>query len=353
MLVLPFRSPIVRTFLDYSFIFCLCGQNKKYDRWLLDNYGSICFISGGRAEVFDPLDLFPGPRIKDLIRQKVLEGKGYDLWSDRDAEEAALWEFFYSQISAGFYCLVTLDEYYIPGKGFYEQKHYIHHQLVVGIDVLARRVALAGYFITGQDDYGVVWINFDDFRRAFNFDAVMLDRNCGQEAFAITSYRYVLAYRINQKLEFSPSVGSLHAWLESYTTGSASDSDRAKHNKDLAGFNVSFGLISYRDLLLELHSMFDKRSTLNFHMFRIFSEHKKLTVDRITAAADDSIIYVSDATALRLKRVQSMALRIRASVYTWGSTGQSDSDLASKTVHSMMQCRDEESIAFDELLRQV
>ena len=67
-------------------------------------------------------------------------------------------------IEEGYCVLGDFDEYYVPGKSSYREKHFPHNYLICGVDRTQRFFILKGYNKAGQyEKYGESLLPFDDY----------------------------------------------------------------------------------------------------------------------------------------------------------------------------------------------
>lgn len=346
-IILPFADPLARTYLEYSFIFGLKNRSANFDDWLLSQYSSVCFAKSEAWQIYDEFDLFPGPRIRKCIQFGALEGTAHDLWRHRKEDSASLLEFVSDRMAHGFYCMIALDEFHLPGKGAYQEKHFIHLNLVVAIDHYGKSIALVGYL---AGDFGKVWVPFDVFTSAFFYESDGLVKDSGQEIFALTNYKLVWTFRVNPAFAFQLEPKLFQKSFERYLSGRPTEYELDLHNKDLAPLSPRYGIFSYERLLESIDSMVNGTIEVGFHNVRLFSEHKNLAYERVKLAHERGYLNEGELWIKRFFEIKNLASRSRTSLFAWAMSGQKDMRLAQSIVYSIHKCRDLESQVYDQIL---
>ena len=109
--LLPRTNPLARSFLDYAYLFEMADASPGIKDYLFAHYGGLCFVDPDACDVYDALDFYPGPRFRQFARSPVAEVSEVDLW--RHDDEATK-QFFTEQVANGVFCVLPLDEYYLP-----------------------------------------------------------------------------------------------------------------------------------------------------------------------------------------------------------------------------------------------
>lgn len=344
--LLELKDPTIRTYLDYAFIFSMRGEGEAFENHLFHHYGNLCFVNSFYQEIWDPFDFYPAPRLKQLSRSGVITSHGFDLWRASDKEDVIA-DFLKNRLRAGEYCYVVLDEYYLPGKESYRSKHYIHHSLIVGIDLDRRQVALVSYFQLKNSDFGTRWVTLSEFREAFAYDSNKLEGS-PQEQFSIWNYKYVESFRINKagcdRLDLSVFTGQISDYLNS----TSSPCDAKSHNKDLSKYKVSFGLSVYDRLQEWVEKMASGEFTIGNHPTRLFSEHKDYLLLRLQILQQRNAFNFPISLMGEISSVVQLAREIRFTMLA--ATSQHSTEVFDRVLAGFQACRRQEARCYEELL---
>lgn len=283
--LLPFSAPAIRVYLDYSFIFGVRPVSRGYDNFIYSNYSNLYFINSFFEEVYDPFDFFPAPRLPQAALAGIIDAHGHELWREVRRNPRSVIAFLEAQLQEHRYCLVTLDEYYLPGKDNYRRKHFIHHHLVVGIDTTQAKVAISGYLMAPGTDYGINWVSFSQFSLAFAFDSESLAAKSGQEVFAMSSYAFAKSFKVNDDCHWDLPVEMVMRDVANYLNSTYSPAQLRYHNKDISTFSITFGLSIYEKLREHLDLMQRRSLWFSIHQLRLLSEHKSFMVAKARHSA--------------------------------------------------------------------
>ena len=106
-----------------------------------------------------------------------ISGPDSRIWDRRLFQFRNSYDFFYTDdplskivdinckmIENGYCVLGDFDEYYVPGKSSFGEKHFSHNYMISGFDRIERYFILHGYNKAGQHEkYGETKLSFDDY----------------------------------------------------------------------------------------------------------------------------------------------------------------------------------------------
>lgn len=321
--MLELVKPLIRCFHDYSFMFGISGRCRDRENFIFSNYGNLSFIRTMWIHHWDPFDFFPAPRIEQWGESGLINAKRHDLGISMRSPSGEIVEFARSNLLEGRSCLVMLDEFFVKSRRNYGIRHVTHNLLVVGFDDRRREIALLGYFRLADGDYGVQWVSYDDFTKAFHYSIHDIDAtNKSQVEETIWWHKCVETYEPVEDAAFEFSLASVAKEVDGYLNSSFSPDQRRYHHKELAGLDVSYGLGIYETFLAYLDSVHTEcnavedvaKLPITHPPLRIFWEHKAVMVekfkfiDRRGHAPIDPAIHDDLAKILRLARKLSVTL---------------------------------------------
>ncbi|MDX2186692.1 MAG: hypothetical protein SFV32_07160 [Opitutaceae bacterium] len=231
----------------------------------------IVLLPGGRTDLAQ-FDLFHGHYNFEIISKS----RRISRWTSL-LEGGRSWEAIYDiscLIRDGRYVLLVLDEYCIKGSPAFSRSHFLHYHLVVGVDEDKASFALLNYFERQGSDYGVEWVSFATFWRAFDFELPKL-RTQTQQSFGIWWHKYCEAICITP-LEI-PKFGAaeLICQLDGLITSTGMNKYHGRHHHDLCGADIVYGLNAYSAIRCALSSLREGQR-VDRYFGRLFWEHKKL-----------------------------------------------------------------------------
>lgn len=86
---------------------------------------------------------------------------GYDLLK----QERNIGPFLIDNIGKGYYAIIYLDEYYLPGKENYQKEHLVHESLIYGYDDAQKKFMAIGF--DANHSFGMMRFDYPRVREAF------------------------------------------------------------------------------------------------------------------------------------------------------------------------------------------
>lgn len=347
LIQLQFRKPLVSTFLDYAFLFGIAPTNMAYDTFLLSSYGSLCVIRSFYKEVYDPIDLFPAPRLRQFTQVMLIEAETADFGCTIGHGQDTLEMFLEAKLADGHHCLVTLDEYFLPGKLATGRTHFIHNHLVVGIDRACRRIALAGYFMKQGWTFGIRWISLESFACAFACDPGLLKPNDGQEIFAVASLGCVTTIRVRPDANYPFDAARIWSSLGAYLRSTSNEDEAVLHNKDIGNFQMVFGISTYEEIITHLQDCAATGARVSPHELRIVSEHKALMLERYNVMSKKGLVTFEKEVYDSLFQCVAAAKRARVTAFLHArSDAQNWRNAVNSVCDDLAICRDIETSCY-------
>ncbi len=154
-------DPPVKAFLDSAYEMSLllsCPEalftfyNSNIMLEFSFGYDSRVHISGPDSRIWD--------------RRSFQFRNSYDFF-DTDDPLSKIVDINCKMIENGYCVLGDFDEYYVPGKSSFGEKHFSHNYMISGFDRAERYFILHGYNKAGQHEkYGETKLSFDDYMSA-------------------------------------------------------------------------------------------------------------------------------------------------------------------------------------------
>lgn len=175
-------------------------------------------------------------------------------------------EFIDSSLATGFFSYIFVDEFYIPSRVAYLNRHALHDTLVVGFDDHRENVTLMGYGIGRR--YGKTICNVGSLYSAYGASA-----RIGLKAPSI------LAFKFAPRIEVSLDLPSIRRQLSAFLSGSLDGISLCGIPKGELVRQYAFGIETYdvvrRHLInYELYGKLDRRA------FSVLAEHARVMLAR-------------------------------------------------------------------------
>lgn len=155
----------VTSYLHWSLLLCFILENDRFRQWYYQHFiqlGSFLYSHVGSSITKIMVDYLE--HVEDTFRNSILLKHciilGYD-----DLDKNDLNDILCYKLCQGYFGVVYLDEYFLPGKRSYQKHHFVHPTLFYGFDSLRHRFMCIGY----DSQYILVKyeLDFDTVREAF------------------------------------------------------------------------------------------------------------------------------------------------------------------------------------------
>ena len=163
--ILPIAAdPPVKGYLRHAFLFSILATDDAYLPWLYGgNYTQLVF---DYDPVWMPLDFysplgysgtgFACPFLDTQWIARAVIDNGY----------GSIVPFLIDSIDGDYYARLVVDEFYLPERGAYQQRHFLHSLLVFGYDRKRAVFHVLGYRQNGE--YGPSEVGFKQLEEAFD-----------------------------------------------------------------------------------------------------------------------------------------------------------------------------------------
>ena len=262
----------IKPYLYNGYLEAILFQHKDYKEWLYSNYIQLVYYNEYDRSIY--LD-YEVPTIYGgcpLLRYSKVEIKEKN-------------EFFYyikELIKDGKYIYIFLDEYYVPTRLAYHKEHYIHDQLIYGIDEEKEIFIIIGYdenhnFVTSE-------ISFEE---------------CYQ-GYMQTDDNWYLAFLTMTDEEYKMDINKIKIMFEDYLY-SRNSKEHWEQYMDLSDYrsefydtrnNVdsSYGIGIYEALTKGIYHCMEEDIEIDYRIAYLICEHHSLMKDRILYYIDKKIL---------------------------------------------------------------
>ena len=308
--LLPYTEPMYSTYHELASAGIAVKQNKTSDNWYYNNTVdwncNKTFLSGHTTP---ELNLNMG----NMWYMPFLEKSSI---STRFARRFVL-DIIKTMLDDGFYVsFAGVDDYFVKGKSWYQERHYNHDGLIIGYDDEKESFSIAAY------DQRWIFTVFETPQSCF---AEGMKAMCDQG-----TYDYIHAIKVTDDIHVL-DLSTIYDQLKTYLTSNLStyplDSPGLVH-----GVMVYDYLCMYLDKLADGSIPYERKDR---RIFRLVWEHKKCMFERIRAveqkcgwenrlsASYEEVVHFSDQTrfiyskfvlkysSTNLERIQVLLMQIK------------------------------------------
>jgi hypothetical protein len=256
------------TYLHLALPLCIILDQEKYLPWFYEHYLQIYSYTDdtGYLQV-DYLEQWGSYHF--LTFQSVI---GYQVM----AEVPDILAFIIKMIHLGNYVIINLDEYYLPNKLYYKNKHFIHQYLIYGYNNRERKFLTVGF--DSNQIFTSLTYNYDEIEAAFE-----QGKKYYQEVSPWTENSAIELIKPKEfPFEYPFDINIFTTQLESYLN--------AKGDLGIALCwslppsyiqTVKFGMDVYDDLSKHLEDLLKGKLTMDYRAIHLFAQHKKGIYERL------------------------------------------------------------------------
>ncbi|MCP3781449.1 hypothetical protein [Paenibacillus sp. MZ03-122A] len=202
-------------------------------------------------------------------------------------------------IDSGYYVVMLVDEFFIPGKDSYLKENYPHHIFIYGYDFEKKVLFLTGF---SHGVYGHNEINFYDFINSYKSIINMYNNNLTPK-----DNIYLMKFNSNHSYNFSEEVFKDEI-LSYYYSKSHTDSLNYINADNEYGLKTYKHLIYYYSLLSEEVEINDFGKIRSLH---ILWEHKNMMVKRLEYLSENGHLNNVELTIMNYKKMANKAIILR------------------------------------------
>jgi hypothetical protein len=294
------------TFLHWSLPLCALLARESFRPWYYEHFvqlGSLCFDESGPDPGYAWIDYVES--LNDTFRNSILLTH-YLCLGYEDLNKPEIVQLLVQKIDRGYYAIVYLDEYFIPGRPNFRIRHFVHPVLLYGYDRTCRQFATVGFapnsgLKRGAVAFDVLQEAFLEGEAHFRQDALYAEREIVQLLLPVDGGE---PYRFDSD-RFGRELGD---YLSSTT-----DSGRRhifEHGNAVNKRNVRkirFGLAVYDEVLEQLRGRLEGKWSFDYRMIHLLAQHKRGLHERLKYV--QSIWKSSDALARALAGYGTIADR--------------------------------------------
>jgi hypothetical protein len=303
---LPIGHPPIIGYLHHAFPLAILSQNENYLPWFYGHY----------IQVHCPSNLALGPDPARKRKFNFYRPPGYDdaptfgLSVTKLSRELVLVngrviDFVRRAILLGKYVQVCVDEFDIPGKKAFQQRHLLHELFIYGFDDMDACVETLGFQSNG--DFGKLKIGYDDLQRAF--DAGEKNNKYDPDGLRLFS--------LDETVSYTFDIDAVLEGLEDYVL-SQNTSERFRMLAEPIG--GVFGCATYRCLIEACIQLFVHPEWYDIRPVHVLWEHKVCMLARIRYLEGEGYLNVADGLGdlyatieMQARTLRMMMLKLRVS----------------------------------------
>lgn len=275
-------EPIVVTYNYEAFpLSILAAYGENYLKWIYCNYIQL----NAHRNIKKYGDVFLAFYDNQGIKSPFLKTQNVK-WTSLSSLDINLHSFIKTHINLEYYLYFQVDEYYVPERGAFGKRHYIHDLLLFGYDDDKETYNIAGYNQEGL--YTISKISYIQFENAFYANNIDKEENEWADNIYLFKYNSKYDYKFNIKL--------LKKLMSDYLNSTNSFEEYKRYDNPQA--DTVYGLEVYNKIVEYLHYLkageqpFTQYGIDN-RIFRLIKEHKLIMLERLHYI-NDYIIYIED-----------------------------------------------------------
>lgn len=296
--ILPIKSPPIVGFLHHAYTLEILLNYDDYLPGFHMNYIQINFLKSRFAnENIHYLDYFTFP----LTKQPWLNRETIPL-DELVKQELSICDFIVDSIKQDHYVRINVDEYYIPNRRAYNQRHFNHQLQINGYNCCAKFFHVSGF--DKNHSYTNHTVEFIDLEKAIvnnlstvHFELIKREENTHCE------------FDINIVYEL------LSHYLNAENSNIVYPTQQKRVENDLYwGMDIYKGLKSYIDHLLNKDALYDIRP------WHLLWEHKKAMLLRIKYLQENGYLPKASIIYDDYRIIEQNALLLRNIFLKYGTT---------------------------------
>ncbi|GFN29933.1 hypothetical protein [Paenibacillus xylaniclasticus] len=298
-ILLPLGQSPITAYLHHAYPLSVVSGREEVLPWLYSQYVQLrCFKDVHTHKYRDLFNFYTtSSKMVEIVPHLKVErvNKGFIIKWAKDVVE-----FLIDALDQGFYCIIYVTHHYRTKLFYFKDVEHISEQMVIGYDREAREFDIYGY--NGDDNLTTFRRSFEDLAHAFFSTPV---EQGWQE--------HVNLIRYDPDSSFDFRAENMADVLEDYLTGYDS-SLRFLLYKYPVDHESAFGVDVYPIVTSIMDEVERGDIFLDFRIFQIIWEHKRLMTRRLRFLADRQLIDANSQWSERYSEVEKMALAIRLGV---------------------------------------
>lgn len=327
---LKIEQPISNCYQFMAFPLAIQECNPMAYEWIYSNFIQTCFdLSYHKTPVPYYFYIFDYTISPFLDVQKL----NRDTLANNNLN---ILDFIVNTVDNGQYIYLNLDEFYIPKRNAYKDKHFSHDCLIYGYDMGKREIYLYGFDISNQ--LNMTEISFDDFVLAYeNIELIEKELT------------YINLYKLRKGCKYKLNLDIIIEQLKEYFEGRNS-SNRFSMLRET--WERAYGIDFYTHINDYILSCESEKIKMDIRIFHFLYEHKYIMKRRIEYLLKTSTItecnllnfwneITEEALIIRNKAIKSNLLNeykysnLNASIQL---LGKKEKAVLEKTIEHMQSC---------------
>lgn len=257
----------LRTYLTYALPLCAILCDDRLYHWFYQHFVQLYTLTDENGNLW--VDYLED---RDFYKD-VAEYRIYDYSSLSHLE--SIMEFVVDKINEGYYVIIFIDEYYLPGKSNYQINHYVHQLMIYAYDNQNQKLKTIAFdrnqeFISTEYEYAQFIQAYEEGKKYYESSGIWV-RN---ETVEIIRPREITnIYPFNLELFLKE--------LKTYLLGQGEYSKIRPNNLETNGTKASFNFCVHDELIIHLNNLIDGKDTMDYRYVHLLFEHKLIMYDRL------------------------------------------------------------------------
>jgi hypothetical protein len=185
-------------------------------------------------------------------------------------------EFIEEKIIQGYYPAIYIDEFYLPGKEFYQIKHFMRLLLFYGFDSSNKAFSVIGF--NENAEFKLLQYKYQEIQAAFDSSKNIYDIS----PIWVKFYNCTLLKLKKSDGKYSYDCNKFFNQLNNYLNSSGDSSMLRPEVKIQFGDKASFGIQVYDGMITNLNNLLDDIFTIDYRRIHLIAEHKKLLLKKLS-----------------------------------------------------------------------
>ena len=256
-------EPPIKGYLGYAFpLSILFAEGDSFLPWMYSNHNYIMMYGKKDFSLFNQSDNDWMHGNERVFKKHTVVLPKYILKRNDIVNDLIM-----GLVEKNYYIITKSDEYYIPGRRSYMNRHFDHENMVYGFDKTKKIFNIASY--TDKGYFGGTEISFEDYITALNEN----------------EYDDFTLNIVSRYSEFKPKFNAerCKTLLSYYLSG-------CDKEFDLNNVDYYHGIDAQKNLYYYLEYVKDNNMDIDIRYFYYLWEHKKIMLDRINYMLDNGYV---------------------------------------------------------------
>jgi len=214
-------------------------------------------------------------------------------------------DFIIDAIDMNYYVYLDIDRFYVPGSKLYKKANKTHDIFVYGYDLKENIFNFTEFLKNNVYTYSTIPI--PEFENGYNGMLRIMSEN--KKKIGNANGLEMISYR-KYKLDYKFDLILLHDMLKDYLNGENSYKKFRSANSQW-NIDCNFGIKIYENFIKYLNSILIKDSEIDFRMFHLLWDHKRVMLSRIEFLGKNNYLQKSEDIKDLYLPIEKLALENR------------------------------------------